>query len=142
MTAAAIEETIGESFLAFIASPDRDAVAALLREVDSGSGRVEIALEERAGTPIPVRLSARRTRLGSDEFICLVVTDLRGQKLQEQLREADERKNEFLAILGHELRNPLAVMHNMLQVLRKKHGADASADMRERRARSRPAGSG
>ncbi len=98
---------------------------------EGGSGRVEIILEDRAGTPIPVRISARRTRLGSDEFICLVVTDLRGQKLQDQLREADQRKNEFLAILGHELRNPLAIMHNVLQVLRKKHGADASADMRE-----------
>ena len=98
---------------------------------DGGSGRVEIILEDRAGTPIPVRISARRTRLGSDEFICLVVTDLRGQKLQDQLREADQRKNEFLAILGHELRNPLAIIHNLLQVMRKKFGADASADMRE-----------
>ena len=97
---------------------------------EGGSGRVEITLEDRAGTPVPVRISARRTRLGSDEFICLVVTDLRGQKLQDQLREADQRKNEFLAILGHELRNPLAIIHNVLQVLRKKYGADASADMR------------
>ena len=73
---------------------------------------------------------SRRTWLGSDEFLCLVVTDLRGQKLQDQLREADQRKNEFLAILGHELRNPLAIIHNVLQVLRKKYGGDASADMR------------
>ena len=131
LAAASIEETIGASFFAFIAGTDQDAVAALLGAGDGGSGRIEIALKDRAGTPIPVRISARRTRIGSDEFICLVVTDLRGQKLQDQLREADQRKNEFLAILGHELRNPLAIMHNVLQVLRKKHGADASADMRE-----------
>ncbi|MGZ9174468.1 MAG: ATP-binding protein [Candidatus Binatia bacterium] len=131
LTAASIEETIGASFFAFIAGADQDAVAALLRAGDGGSGRVETALEDRAGTPIPVRISARRTRIGSDEFNCVVVTDLRGQKLQDQLREADQRKNEFLAILGHELRNPLAIMHNVLQVLRKKHGADASSDMRE-----------
>ena len=130
LTAASIEETIGGSFFAFIAGADQDAVAALLRAGDGGSGRVEITLEDRAGTPIPVRISARRTRVGSDEFICLVVTDLRGQKLQDQLREADQRKNEFLAILGHELRNPLAIIHNVLQVMRKKYGADASADMR------------
>ncbi len=130
LTGASIEETIGRSILAFIASADQDAVAALLRAVEGGSGWVEIMLEDRAGTPVPVRISARRTWLGSDEFICLVVTDLRGQKLQDQLREADQRKNEFLAILGHELRNPLAIIHNVLQVLRKKHGADASADMR------------
>lgn len=34
------------------------------------------------------------------------VTDRR--KLEEQLREADRRKDEFLALLAHELRNPLA----------------------------------
>ena len=33
LTGASIEETIGESFLAFIASADQDAVAALLRAV-------------------------------------------------------------------------------------------------------------
>lgn len=130
LTGASIEETIGVSFLAFIAGADKDAVTALLSAMEGGSGRIEIGLEDRAGTPVPVRISARRTRLGSDEFICLVVTDLRGQKLQDQLRDADHRKNEFLAILGHELRNPLSIIHNVLQVLRKKQGADASADMR------------
>jgi len=58
------------------------------------------------------------------------VTDLRGQKLQEQLRDADRRKDEFLAMLGHELRNPLSIIHNVLQILRKKNGADGTAEMR------------
>jgi PAS domain S-box-containing protein len=36
-------------------------------------------------------------------------TDVNPQKRQEQaLREADQRKDEFLAVLAHELRNPLA----------------------------------
>jgi signal transduction histidine kinase/ActR/RegA family two-component response regulator len=34
------------------------------------------------------------------------------------LREADRRKDEFLAMLAHELRNPLAPIRNSLQVLR------------------------
>jgi two-component system CheB/CheR fusion protein len=34
-----------------------------------------------------------------------------------QLREADQRKNEFLAILSHELRNPLAPIRNSVHVL-------------------------
>lgn len=34
----------------------------------------------------------------------------------EQLREADRRKDEFLAMLAHELRNPLAPLSNALQV--------------------------
>jgi signal transduction histidine kinase/CheY-like chemotaxis protein len=36
----------------------------------------------------------------------------------EALREADSRKNEFLATLAHELRNPLAPLRNGLGVLR------------------------
>jgi PAS domain S-box-containing protein len=35
-----------------------------------------------------------------------------------ELREADRRKDEFLATLAHELRNPLAPVRNALQILR------------------------
>lgn len=37
---------------------------------------------------------------------------------QEELRQADVRKNEFLALLAHELRNPLAPIGNALELLR------------------------
>ncbi len=36
----------------------------------------------------------------------------------EQLAETDQRKDEFLATLAHELRNPLAPVRNALQILR------------------------
>lgn len=39
-------------------------------------------------------------------------------RAEEQLRDADRRKDEFLAILAHELRNPLAPIRNGLQVMR------------------------
>jgi signal transduction histidine kinase/CheY-like chemotaxis protein len=35
-----------------------------------------------------------------------------------ELREADQRKDEFLATLAHELRNPLAPVRNALEILR------------------------
>jgi signal transduction histidine kinase/DNA-binding response OmpR family regulator len=38
--------------------------------------------------------------------------------LIERIRDADRRKDEFLATLAHELRNPLAPLSNALQVLR------------------------
>ncbi|KAB7727318.1 PAS domain S-box protein [Rudanella paleaurantiibacter] len=39
------------------------------------------------------------------------------QRMEQTLRENDERKDEFLAMLAHELRNPLAPIRNMLLVL-------------------------
>jgi PAS domain S-box-containing protein len=43
-------------------------------------------------------------------------------RAEESLREADRRKNEFLATLAHELRNPLAPILNSLEVLRRTEG--------------------
>jgi PAS domain S-box-containing protein len=49
--------------------------------------------------------------------------DITERKLAEEaLREADRRKDEFLAILAHELRNPLAPILNSLNVLGKAVG--------------------
>ncbi|MEJ7594746.1 MAG: ATP-binding protein [Planctomycetaceae bacterium] len=39
-------------------------------------------------------------------------------QLYRELRQADQRKDEFLATLAHELRNPLAPIRNGLQVLK------------------------
>jgi signal transduction histidine kinase len=47
-------------------------------------------------------------------------------KSEEALRDADRRKNEFLAMLGHELRNPLAPIRNALQVLHNPSVPDAT----------------
>ena len=44
------------------------------------------------------------------------------QRLAADLSDADRRKNEFLATLAHELRNPLAPMSNMLEVLKRADG--------------------
>jgi PAS domain S-box-containing protein len=46
--------------------------------------------------------------------------------LARDLSEADRRKNEFLAMLAHELRNPLAPISNAAQVLRR-GGGDTAA---------------
>jgi signal transduction histidine kinase len=40
-------------------------------------------------------------------------------RLIEQLREQDQRKDEFLATLAHELRNPLAPIRNGLELIRR-----------------------
>jgi PAS domain S-box-containing protein len=40
------------------------------------------------------------------------------KKIQRELQQADERKNEFLAILAHELRNPLGPIRHAVKILR------------------------
>ena len=49
----------------------------------------------------------------------------------EQLKEADRRKDEFLATLAHELRNPLAPIRNGLQILRLKEADPSVTTVRE-----------
>jgi signal transduction histidine kinase len=47
-------------------------------------------------------------------------------QLVNSLREADRRKNEFLATLAHELRNPLAPVRNAVTVIKLKNREDPS----------------
>jgi signal transduction histidine kinase/CheY-like chemotaxis protein len=53
--------------------------------------------------------------------------DLQLQAVNTQLSAADLRKDEFLATLSHELRNPLAPMRSALDVLKIRHGNDEDA---------------
>jgi signal transduction histidine kinase len=48
----------------------------------------------------------------------------RQTELAEELRIADRRKDEFLALLAHELRNPLAPLRNAINILRLKESPD------------------
>jgi PAS domain S-box-containing protein len=43
---------------------------------------------------------------------------LENARLVRELKEADRRKDEFLAVLAHELRNPLAPVRNAIEILR------------------------
>jgi signal transduction histidine kinase len=49
---------------------------------------------------------------------------LRQMALTDQLREADRRKDEFLALLAHELRNPLAPVVNAVNIMHLKEPGD------------------
>lgn len=51
------------------------------------------------------------------------------RRLATDLSKADRRKNEFLATLAHELRNPLAPMSNMLEVVKR---ADGDSELLQR----------
>jgi PAS domain S-box-containing protein len=48
----------------------------------------------------------------------VVVTDIDDRKrMEEALKDADQRKDQFLAMLAHELRNPLAPISNAVQIM-------------------------
>ena len=58
----------------------------------------------------------------TDETLLLQVAQttsvaLENARLYQDLRERDRRKDEFLAMLAHELRNPLAPIRNAVQIL-------------------------
>jgi signal transduction histidine kinase len=52
------------------------------------------------------------------------------QKQAEALKEADRRKDEFLATLAHELRNPLAPLRNGLDILQRNPAGENSGEIR------------
>ena len=75
-------------------------------------------------------LAARKSAEQALEARLEAETQLRA--LNEALSDADRRKDEFLATLSHELRNPLAPMRSALEVLKLEHGAGASANADKR----------
>jgi len=57
-----------------------------------------------------------------------ITRDLTERRRVEALEEADTRRNEFLAMLSHELRNPLAPIKNALAVMRLSGVSEPSLD--------------
>jgi signal transduction histidine kinase len=53
-----------------------------------------------------------------EELVANVKALLRLGRVERELREVDRRKDEFLAVLAHELRNPLAPIRNSVELLR------------------------
>jgi signal transduction histidine kinase len=53
-----------------------------------------------------------------EELVANVQALLRLGRVERELREVDQRKDEFLAVLAHELRNPLGPIRNAAEVLR------------------------
>ncbi|MEA3178883.1 MAG: hypothetical protein QOI59_2406 [Gammaproteobacteria bacterium] len=59
----------------------------------------------------------RAERRRSEDYARLRQSEERLARQTEELAAADRRKDEFLAVLGHELRNPLAPLQNGLELL-------------------------
>ncbi|HET6629518.1 MAG TPA: ATP-binding protein [Woeseiaceae bacterium] len=129
------ERLAGASFREFVAEAERPTY-----DVLGTAGRGELSLRCGNGNRVPVFVTAHSVDASPGEsLICLLVTDLTEQrhfeelqraqaalqKSQHELREtaarladANRRKDEFLATLAHELRNPLSPIHSGLEVMK------------------------
>ena len=124
----------GKTFLADTREPSRDWLLKYIPADDQL--RVEIAIDKAIATKQVFELEHRIIQadgqLGWTYSRAVPILDGQGQILEwfgtasdvterkqaeEALRDADRRKREFLALLSHELRNPLAPIRGGLQVL-------------------------
>jgi len=116
------EALVGKNFWDFIAEADRPAVRALLDQLTPETP--EIRIENRFETSEGVRWTLWTNRgLAFDESGRCIEAQSTGiditdrKEAEEALREANRRKSEFLAVLGHELRNPLAPLSAGVELL-------------------------
>jgi PAS domain S-box-containing protein len=58
------------------------------------------------------------TRIGEDEGVGYMIDISDRKRAERALKDADRRKDEFLATLAHELRNPLAPISNAMHLLK------------------------
>ena len=88
---------------------------------DSGNGiqrRVELEAVRRTGDRIPVELSISDVAVHGRRLFTVIGRDITERRRTEaELREADHRKDVFLGMLAHELRNPLAAITTAVEVL-------------------------
>ncbi|UQA61006.1 hybrid sensor histidine kinase/response regulator [Polyangium aurulentum] len=107
-------------------------LASMLRGVDENAGarkpevfeagaRGEARIEV-TGVPLPMDA-------GGPGYLVLLQDVTERYQLVEQLRAANRRKDEFLAMLGHELRNPLMPILTALELMRMR-GQDVFAKER------------
>ncbi|HEX5611759.1 MAG TPA: PAS domain S-box protein, partial [Burkholderiales bacterium] len=100
-----------------------------------GTGR-EVLGRRADGSTFPMELAVSEFRLGERRFFTGIVRDItERKKLEDELRhrledlaQADRQKDEFLAMLGHELRNPLAPMRNALYVMKMARSDEQALD--------------
>lgn len=138
-----LESVIGSVLEEWVRQEDRIRLKAILAE---RSGRLEVEFYVTGGAPVSTLVSTIAESSGAAETR-LIVTDLSErkryeagivqlnaqleQRIQERtaeleaanelLKDADRRKDEFLAVLSHELRNPLAPIRTASHLLDSPH---------------------
>jgi len=93
-----------------------------------GQGEIEIRFRHfktGAARWMAYKVLALRDHTGAPTGFATVSQDVTERKARgDDLIEADRRKNEFLAMLAHELRNPLAPLSNAVRAIRRRAPGD------------------
>jgi len=124
------EEIVGQSITVIIPPELREEEQAILRNLKAGNridhfDTVRLAKDGRR-VPISLTISPIRDSTGNIVGASKIARDISDRKQAELLlreredamRDADRRKDEFLAVLAHELRNPLAPIRYALAIAR------------------------
>src|SRR5690606_24768589 len=113
---------LGDGRLDAVHPDDRAAVRRAIR--DAAARREPFAVDcrvRRADGEYRWVIDAGRPIHGVDGmfegYVGLVIEMHERRLMEDALREADQRKDEFIAMLGHELRNPLAAIRNATTLL-------------------------
>ena len=115
------QEMVGRPIAVLIPEDHGDEEQEILQKIREGR-RVDphdTVRRRKDGTPVPVSVTVSPLfdadgRVIGASAIAHDITTLK--EAAEALKEADRRKDEFLATLAHELRNPLAPIRNVVQV--------------------------
>jgi PAS domain S-box-containing protein len=101
--------------------PAESPIGLVLQEGGVVHRNADLVLTTRSGDAVPVDYTAApiQDARGRTRGIVVVFRDETERRRAEQaLRDADRRKDEFLATLAHELRNPLAPIRTGLEVMK------------------------
>jgi PAS domain S-box-containing protein len=118
------EEAIGKPITLIIPPEYRHEERHILEKIARGE-RIEHFETVRAAkdgrrVDVSLTISPVRDREGRVVGASKVARDVSDRRhMERQLREADRRKDEFIAVLGHELRNPLAPIRSIAEILRR-----------------------
>jgi signal transduction histidine kinase/DNA-binding NarL/FixJ family response regulator len=120
LVAVPLEDVVGGAMERFISKTDRPAYRALLA---AGSGKRRAQLTSADGRTIDVLLSFTTSVSDADDIERrnLIITDLSellvAQSGRDRAEQQSQAKDEFMAMLAHELRNPLSAITAAVQVL-------------------------